>query len=46
MIRPVRSEEVAQTYGIYRDAVRIGAPPFYTEDQRRAWVASDTMEDW
>lgn len=46
MIRALRPDEVEQTYAIYRDAVRIGAAPFYTEDQRHAWVPSDEMEDW
>lgn len=46
MIRQLRPEEVAETYAIYRDAVRVGAAPFYTEEQRRAWVPSDAMEDW
>jgi putative acetyltransferase len=46
VIRPLRGHEVEQTYAIYRDAVRIGAAPFYTEAQRRAWVPSDRMEDW
>ncbi|MGI1661131.1 GNAT family N-acetyltransferase [Palleronia sp. KMU-117] len=46
MIRALRPDEVALTYAIYRDAVRIGATPFYTEVQRRAWVPSDGMEDW
>jgi len=45
VIRPVRPEDAAETYEIFRDAVRIGAAPSYTEAQRRAWVPSDTMED-
>jgi putative acetyltransferase len=45
VIRPVRPDEVAQTYAIFRDAVRIGAAPFYTETERRAWAPSDTMPD-
>jgi putative acetyltransferase len=46
VIRPVRPDDVAETYEIFRDAVRIGAAPHYTEDQRRAWAPSDAMEDW
>ena len=45
MIRPVRPDEVAETFAIFRDAVRIGAAPFYTEAERRAWASSDTMWD-
>ncbi len=44
-IRPIRPEDVAGTYAIFRDAVRIGAAPFYTEAERRAWAPSDTMPD-
>jgi putative acetyltransferase len=47
VIRPVRPDEVALTYAIFRDAVRIGAAPFYTEGERLAWAPSDAMtEGW
>jgi putative acetyltransferase len=44
-IRPIRPEDVAGTYAIFRDAVRIGAAPFYTEAERHAWAPSETMPD-
>jgi putative acetyltransferase len=46
VIRPVRPDDVAETYEIFHDAIRIGSAPFYTKEQRRAWVPSDTMENW
>ncbi len=46
MIRPLQPGEEAACYAVYRDAVRIGAAPEYTVEERLAWVPSDEMPDW
>lgn len=46
LIRRWLPEDAETSYRVYFDSVRVGAASHYTEEQRRAWVPSESMEDW
>ena len=46
LIRSATPADIDGSYAVYRDAVRLGAAPAYSEAQRLAWVPSDTTEPW